>query len=114
MASSPSTIACGNIVAQWVIAITVSPVAVAANTSAEQTFTVKGLHLGDFVEPIKPSAQAGLGIVNSRVSANETLAITFINATGGSLTPTAGEVYLLLVKRPENVVNGLPALASIP
>lgn len=71
-------------------------VAVAANTSAEQTVAAPGLLVGDFVSVVKPSFQAGLGVVNARVSAANTLAITFSNLTIGALTPTASEIYLVL------------------
>lgn len=71
-----------------------SPAAVAANTTAEQTFTVTGLATNDKILFInKPTAQAGLGIVGMRVSAANTLAITFSNNTGSSITPTASETY---------------------
>lgn len=73
---------------------TLSPAIVNANTTAEQTFTVTGLTTADkimFVE--KPTAQAGLGIVGHRVSAADTLAITFSNNTGVGITPTASQVY---------------------
>src|SRR5258708_47872 len=56
-----------------------SPIAVAANTTAEQTFTVTGLTTTDVVNVTKPTSQAGLGIVGARVSAANTLAITFID-----------------------------------
>jgi hypothetical protein len=72
---------------------TLSPAAVAANTTAEQTFPVNGLRVGDVVYVTKPTAQAGLGIVNCRVSASNTLAVTFSNNTAASITPTAAEVY---------------------
>ena len=72
---------------------TLSPAAVGAATTAEQTFTVTGLAVGDVVFVNKPSAQAGLGIVGARVSAANTLAITFANVTVASITPTASEVY---------------------
>jgi hypothetical protein len=70
-----------------------SPAAVAANTTAEQTFTVSGLTTNMTVFVNKPTAQAGLGIVGARVSAAGTLAITFSNNTAGAITPTAGETY---------------------
>lgn len=70
-----------------------SPGAVAANTTAEQTFTVNGLAVGDAMFVNKPTAQAGLGIVGARVSAANTLAITFSNNTGLAITPTAAETY---------------------
>lgn len=70
-----------------------SPAAVAANTSAEQTFSVDGVAPGDVITVTKPSAQAGLGIVGARASDANEIGITFVNATAGSITPTAGEVY---------------------
>lgn len=70
-----------------------SPALVAANTTAEQTFTVAGLMPGDVVTVNKPTAQAGLGIVGARVSAADTLAITFANNTAAGITPTAAENY---------------------
>ncbi|TAL03704.1 MAG: hypothetical protein EPO08_03435 [Rhodospirillaceae bacterium] len=68
------------------------PVSVAANTTAEQTFTVTGLIAGTPVWVNKPSAQVGLGICGVRVSATNTLAINYGNATGAAITPAA-EMY---------------------
>ena len=73
---------------------TLTPVAVAANTSAEQTFTVTGLLAGSQVIVNKPSAQAGLGIAGVRVSAANTLAINYVNSSAASITP-ASETYLI-------------------
>lgn len=74
-----------------------SPVLVAANTTAEQLLTVPGLKVGDIILSInKPTAQAGLGIVGARVSAANTLAVTFVNDTAGGLTPTAAETYQIV------------------
>lgn len=87
-----------------IIQVTLSPVAVAQNTTAEQTFTIKGLQVGDVPLTVnKPTAQAGLGIVGFRVSAANTLAVTFSNNTGGSITPTASEKYLIAIARPDSV-----------
>ncbi len=71
-----------------------TPASVAADTSAEQTFTVTGLVTGQGVIVNGPAPTAGTGIVNARVSAANTLAITFGNFTAGALTPTSG-VYLI-------------------
>ena len=79
--------------------VTLSPASVANATSAEQTFTVTGLLTTDFVTVQKPTAQAGLGIVGSRVSAADTLAITFMNSTAATITPTASQVYKVKVER---------------
>jgi len=95
----------GNLPKQFVVTATLTPVEVAANTSAEQTFTVTGLAVGDHVIVNKPTAQAGLGIVGARVSAANTLALTFMNATGTPITPTAAQAYLVLVSRPDRTLT---------
>ena len=71
---------------------------VAANTTAEQTFTVTGLTTGDKVFVNKPALNAGLGVVNARVSAADTLALTFVNATGLAIDP-ASETYTIVAIR---------------
>lgn len=94
----------GNVIGHYLAAVTLSPAQVAINTTAEQTFTLNGLKIGDLVNVNKPTAQAGLGIVGARVSAANTLAITFANVTAGAITPTASESYLVDVIRPEKAV----------
>lgn len=91
----------GNVIGHYLAVATLTPAQVAINTTAEQTFTVNGLKVGDAVFVNKPTAQAGLGIVGARVSAANTLAINFVNATGGAITPTAGESYMINIIRPE-------------
>ncbi len=71
-----------------------TPVSVAADTSAEQTFTVSGLVTGQAVVVNGPAPTDGTGIVNARVSAADTLAITFANFTAAALTPASG-TYLI-------------------
>jgi hypothetical protein len=95
----------GNLVKQSVISVTLSPALIVLNTTAEQTFTVNGLLPGDMVLVNKPTTQAGLGIVGSRVSAANTLAITFSNNTAASITPTAAQAYLVLVSRPDSTIT---------
>lgn len=96
----------GNIVKQFVVSATLTPALVAQATTAEQTFTVKGLLPGDHVSVNKPTAQAGLGIVGARVSAADTLAITYCNVpSGGNITPTAAETYLILVSRKDSTLT---------
>ena len=81
-----------------VYSATINPASIAAATSAEQTFTVTGLTTADKVFVIKPSATAGVGIVNARVSAADTLAITFMNATAGAVDP-GSESYTVVAIR---------------
>lgn len=75
--------------------VTLDVASVAAATTAEQTFTVTGLEVGEAVFVNKPDLDAGLGIANARVSAANQIAITFVNATAGAIDPAAGEVYLI-------------------
>lgn len=90
-----------------------SPSAVSANTSAEQTFTFSGVRATDFLcTVIKPTAQAGLGIVGWRITAADTIGITFMNNTGSPITPTAAEVYLFKFNRPEKVITGSDGLSG--
>lgn len=80
---------------------TLSPAIVAANTTAEQTFTISGLvaSTDTVIGVSKPTAQAGLGIVGWRVSADNTIAITFSNNTGSGITPTASQSYTAIIYR---------------
>jgi hypothetical protein len=105
----PSDIARGNIALAMLLQTTISPASVANATTAEQTFTVNGLQLGDIVSVTKPTTQAGLGIVNSRVSAANTLAVTFANTTAATITPTAAETYIIELNRPSNPTLPLPS-----
>lgn len=74
---------------------TITAASVAADTVAEQTFTVTGLTTADKVV-VNPAAIANAtGIAGARVSAANTLAIRFVNPTAGALTPTAGTFTIL-------------------
>ena len=75
-----------------------APSLVGATTTSEQSFIVPGLAVNDIVYVNKPSHDAGLGIVGCRVSAADTLRLTFMNTTGGGLTP-ATETYLIVAIR---------------
>jgi len=71
-----------------------TPVSVAANTTAEQTFTVSGVVNGSMVWVNKPSATSGLGIVGVRVSGSNQIAITYANSTASAIVPPA-ETYVI-------------------
>lgn len=90
----------GNINELQIVSVALTPSAVGANTTAQQTFTVTGVKVGDVVVAVeKPSHQAGLGIVGARVTAANTVGITFSNNTGAGITPTAGETYDFVIAR---------------
>ena len=77
---------------------TITPTAVAAATTVEQSVTVPGLVVGDYVEVCPPALTAGVTLANSRVSAANTLQLQFVNSTAGSLTPPAG-AHIIFVLR---------------
>lgn len=76
------------------IQVALTPVSVAANTTAEQTFTVNGLLAGTAVEVNKPSLTTGIALVGARVSAANTLALNFANTTAAAIVPPA-ETYTI-------------------
>lgn len=87
---------------------TLTPASVATITTAEQTFTVPGVKVGDQVSITPPGHQAGVVAATARVTAENTVGITFVNPTAGSVTPTAGD-YLFTVVRPDGVAATIVA-----
>jgi hypothetical protein len=106
-----TTINRGNISLTILVSLSLTPTSVPSASVAEQSFPVPGLQMGDQVSAVQlQAAWTGLtSIVGSRVSAANTLAISFQNGTGGALTPPAG-TYLLEVNRAESLP--LPTNAS--
>lgn len=78
--------------------VSLDPSSVAANTVARQTFTVTGLLTTDIVVVNPPALDAGLEILNCRVTATDTLQITFWNSTGSPID-AAEQDYLILAIR---------------
>lgn len=80
----------------FVQSATLTPAAVAPNTSAEQTFAVANLGATDVIIGVnKPTVQAGLMVGGARVTAAGTIGINFGNLTSASITPTSGQVYTI-------------------
>lgn len=97
----------GNVQSLSVVSVTLSPTIVNTITAGEQTFTVPGVLATDVVLSVnKPSAQAGLGIAGARVTAANTVGITFVNPTAGNITPTASETYKFILARPDSTQAG--------
>lgn len=90
----------GNIRAIFAVAVTFNPASVATITTAEQTVTVPGVQVGDFVIAMKPTHTTGVTIGNVRVSAANTIAIQFVNPTAGGVD-AASETWQFLIFRPE-------------
>lgn len=99
---------------------TLTPALIASLTTAEQALTVGtaagwGPLAADFLAAInKPTAQAGIGLHNSRISAACTLQMVFSNTSGGNLTPTAGEVYNVVCIRGWPVIVHAATVATVP
>ena len=94
-----TTITRGNALANFYVQPSITPAAVAANITAAQTFTVPGLLTTDHVFVSCANAQtAGIFIADARVSADNTLSVQFGNCTAGSLTPTAGNYILDVIR----------------
>lgn len=94
----------GNVYGLMVVTLPLDVTSVAANTTAERTLTVPGVRVGDMVFVNKPSLSAGLGVCNARVSAADTIAITFNNNTASGIDP-ASENYTILVVRADSGVR---------
>lgn len=86
------------IIATRVYSQTITPASVAAATVAEQTFTVTGLTTADKVFINNAATGNATGIAGCRVSAANTLAISFVNPTAGALTPGAGTYNIVAMR----------------
>ena len=81
---------------------TFDPASVAANTSADNatTINVPGANVGDLVIAFKPTTDAGLAVVDARVSAADTIQVTFMNSTA-SPVDASSESWKFLVIKPD-------------
>ena len=79
---------------QTVYTPTLTPAAVGVAPPAEQTFTVTGLATTDTITVNAP----GAAVFSARVSAANTLAITFMPAGTGTYTPPAGTYRIVAIR----------------
>jgi hypothetical protein len=100
MPLGPQIVTYGNVQSTFVLTVSLTPAPTGSATTAEQTFTVNGLQVGDQVSLSANFAYTSLvDFINVRVSAANTLAVAFSNNTAGSLTAPSGS-YTLEVNRP--------------
>lgn len=99
---SSTTVTRGNSHETFYIQPSLTPVAVAANTTAAQTFSLPGLQTTDIVLVIgfNGSQTAGIVIAEADCLTANVLSIQFGNNTASSATPAAG-VYTIQVVRLE-------------
>jgi len=99
---SSTTITRGNSHETFYIQPTLAPVAVAANTTAAQTFSVPGLQTTDIVVVLGLNGTqiAGIVVAEADCLAAGVLTIQFANVTAASVTPSTG-TYTIQVTRLE-------------
>ena len=105
-----TTLARGNVGFEAVLQIYITPPAtLAANATQENTYTLPGILVGDFLEINKPSHTSGLSIGNIRASAANQIAIQWVNSTTSQITNPPNEAYLVAVTRFDSLPNIPPA-----
>ena len=99
-----TTISRGNVLSQTYIAPSLTPVAVAAYTTAAQTFNIAGLLTTDIVQYVGLQGNQTAGVTGAEcdVLTNGVLTVAFINTTAASVTPTSG-LYVFCITRCENL-----------
>jgi len=88
----------GNCYGMWIKQISINLPSVAANTTGVVTATFEGARSEDVVVVNKPSHETGIGIVNTRVSADDTIELTIMNTTAGAIDEVAETYNVLLVR----------------
>ena len=99
---SSTTVTRGNSHETFYITPSITPAAVAANSSAAQTFSVGGLQTTDFVlvQGYQGTQTAGIVVAESDCLNAGVLSIQFANCTTGSATPASG-LYAVQITRLE-------------
>ena len=68
---------------------------IGANTVSAETFTVSGLRTDTIVLVKKQTSNSGLVLLDSRISAADTLELTFWNTTGAPINPAAQNFFVV-------------------
>lgn len=97
-----TTLARGNAISTFYVAPSITPSAVAANTTAAQTFSLPGLLTTDIISTAGYTANqtTGIFVVECDCLTANTLTIQFGNITASSATPASG-IYELQIVRAE-------------
>lgn len=96
-----------NILGLKILNATVDLGSVAANTSEEETFTLTGVKVGDFVIVQSDDLEAGIILGSARVEADDTVTVEVVNATAGAVD-AASSTMKVLVARFEGSATDLP------
>lgn len=85
---------------------------VAANATANQTFTIPGVLVGDLIGWNQQGTIAGLSVDNIFVSASNVVTFFWSNATVGAINGSANQAFVISVCRAENANLGLTQLPT--
>ena len=82
-------------VPKFVQKVALNPSNVPAGGVIVETFTVNGLRAGMIPVVHAPSLEAGVTLISSRITAANTLELTFQNNTGGDINPASQNFEIL-------------------
>ena len=99
-----SNILTGNVTEMGIVTVSANLGSVATITTEEETFTVTGVRVGDFVMVSKSTHKAGYGVCSARVSADDTVAVTIVNPTAGAVDDDA-DTLVVFWMRPDSTRN---------
>lgn len=74
--------------------VSFDPANIAANTVSRQTVTVTGVRTTDIINVNPPSLTSGLELIGWRITASDTVQLTFWNSTGAGINQAVG-TYLI-------------------
>ena len=77
---------------------TIDLASIAATSYSAQTFTVTGLTTNDSITVNPPALTAGLYFISARVSAADTVELTFYNSTGGAIDEASATYYIVAIR----------------
>ena len=97
---SSTTVTRGNSHETFYISINITPTAVSAASTSNQTFTVPGLQTTDIIVPqgYISNQISGVFIVEADCLTANVMTIQFGNFTAGSVTPNAGQYEFQIVR----------------
>lgn len=103
-----SNILLSNIQAMGIVTFTYDAANIAAADGDEDTVTIQGLQVGDWVSVARATHVDDVGIADCRVSAANTLSITWVNPSAGAVNAGAA-TYTLFWARPDGTRNAVQA-----
>jgi hypothetical protein len=81
------------------VSVTLTPAAVATVTVASQTLTgIPGVEANDIVICVRNPIATAVGLVGVQANGTNSISMTFVNPTAGSVTPTSGTYTFLVIK----------------